>query len=157
MNNKKYRNSINGLMVFLLLLIWHTMGFAQTSVLESKFILHNSKLTEVFSGGETFLEGPTMSIDGILFFSDITFTSVSGMKAGIIWTFNPQTKEAKVYRSPSGMSNGLMFDGNGDLIACEMADFGGRRVIKTEMKTGKSIILAGLYNGRPFNSPNDLA
>lgn len=24
------------------------------------------------------------------------------------------------------------------------------------MKTGKSVILAGLYNGRPFNSPNDL-
>ncbi|WP_372950542.1 SMP-30/gluconolactonase/LRE family protein [Mariniphaga sp.] len=130
---------------------------AQSSSSESKFIHPNSKLTEVFSGGETFLEGATMSGDGILFFSDIAFTSFPGMKAGIIWTFNPQSNEAKVYRSPSGMSNGLMFDSNGDLIACEGADFGGRKVTKTDMKTGKSIILAALYNGRPFNSPNDLA
>src|SRR5207249_4456114 len=30
------------------------------------------------------------------------------------------------------------------------------RITRTDMKTGMSWILAGLYNGRPFNSPNDL-
>src|SRR5207249_176281 len=38
----------------------------------------------------------------------------------------------------------------------EGAGFGGRRITRTDMKTGKSWIIAGLYNGRPFNSPNDL-
>lgn len=142
----------------LLLLTIQTIAFGQNNKKsQPHFIAHDSKLTEVFSEGETFLEGPTMSPDGILFFSDITFTALSGMKAGIIWSFNPETKEAKVYRSPSGMSNGLMFDSKGYLLVCEGAGFGGRRVTKTDMKTGKSIILAGLYNSRPFNAPNDLA
>jgi gluconolactonase len=156
-NKNQYSFLRNSLIVLLLLQSLRTITFAQNPSPESKFVLPNSKLTEIFSGGDTFLEGPTMSRDGILFFSDITFTSGTEMKAGIIWTLNPQTKEAKVYRSPSGMSNGLMFDANGDLVACEGADFGGRRVTKTDIKTGKSIIIAGLYNGRPFNAPNDLA
>ena len=42
------------------------------------------------------------------------------------------------------------------MIVAEGADYGGRRVTKTDMKTGKSYILAGLYEGRPFNSPNDI-
>ena len=123
----------------------------------SDILAPNAKLKEIFSGGETFLEGPTMSPDGHLFFSDIALTNGIPGKAGIIWSLNPLTGESKVFRSPSGMSNGLMFDANGDLIVCEGADFGGRRVTKTDMKTGKSVIIAGLYQGRPFNAPNDLA
>lgn len=107
--------------------------------------------------GDTFLEGPTMASDGTLYFSDITFTALSGMKAGHIWMLNPATREAKIFRSPSGMANGMMFDAQGNLLVCEMADFGGRRITRTDMKTGKAVILAGLFNGRPFNSPNDLA
>jgi gluconolactonase len=148
-----FHEMTNRVTLIMLSLLIQTVGYTQTAT----FIPSNSKLTEIFSGGETFLEGPTMSRDGILFFSDLTFTSVSGMKAGIIWTLNPQSKEAKVYRSPSGMSNGLMFDPDGYLIVCEGADYGGRRITKTDMRTGKSVILAGLYSGRPFNSPNDLA
>lgn len=144
--------------VLCFLLFLNTASFAQNSGYESNFFPPESKLIELFSGGETFLEGPAMSEDGILYFSDIAFTDrYPGMKAGTIWTLNPQNGEAKVYRSPSGMSNGLMFDSDGNLIACEGADFGGRRVTRTNMKTGQSVILAGLYNGRPFNSPNDLA
>ena len=54
------------------------------------------------------------------------------------------------------MSNGIKFDATGNMIAAEGADYGGRRVIKTDMKTGKSYIIAGLYEGKPFNSPNDI-
>ena len=116
-----------------------------------------SKIKEVFSGGEgLLLEGPAMGPDGNLYFSDITFTQYEGMKAGIIWKYNPNTGETKVFRSPSGMANGLAFDPFGSLIACEGADFGGRRVIKTNLYSGKSTIVAGLFNGKPFNSPNDV-
>src|SRR2546427_4239784 len=54
------------------------------------------------------------------------------------------------------MSNGIEFDEQGRMVVAEGAGFGGRRITRTDMKTGKAVILAGLYNGRPFNSPNDL-
>ena len=54
------------------------------------------------------------------------------------------------------MSNGIKFDASGNMIVAEGADYGGRRVIRTDMETGKSYIIAGLYEGRPFNAPNDI-
>jgi len=134
-----------------------TSIFGQNKTSAVDIIDPNSKIKEIFAGGEGFLlEGPAMAPDGTLYFTDITFTPFEGMKAGIIWNYNPQTGETKVFRSPSGMANGLSFDSDGNLIACEGADFGGRRIVKTDMTSGKSIILAGLFNDRPFNAPNDL-
>jgi gluconolactonase len=112
-----------------------------------------ARVHEIFSGGEDFLEGPVMSPDGLLFFSDFSEQT----KTGIIWTLNPQTRAYRVFRSPSGMANGLAFDANGDLIVCEQAGGGGRRVTKTNMKTGVARIIAGQYRAKPFNSPNDLS
>src|SRR2546430_8144502 len=77
-------------------------------------------------------------------------------RSGHIWRWDPRTGTATVFRSPSGMSNGFVFDGQDRLVVAEGAGFGGRRIPRTDMKTGKSWIIAGLYNGRPFNSPNDL-
>jgi gluconolactonase len=112
-----------------------------------------ASVQEIFSNGEDFLEGPVMSPDGLLYFSDFSEQT----KTGIIWTLNPQTRAYKVFRSPSGMANGLAFDANGDLIVCEQAGGGGRRVTKTNMKTGITRIIAGQYRNKPFNSPNDLS
>jgi gluconolactonase len=47
-------------------------------------------------------------------------------------------------------------DGDGPAGA-KGADFGGRRIIRTNMKTGVAEIIAGLYNGKPFNAPNDIS
>ena len=52
----------------------------------------------------------------MVYFSDITFTKFckdpSGKfpQAGHIWKHNPKNGETTVFRSPSGMSNGLKFD-----------------------------------------------
>jgi gluconolactonase len=54
------------------------------------------------------------------------------------------------------MSNGMKFDAEGNLVVAEGADYGGRRLTKTDMKTGKSYILTGLFDGRPYNALNDL-
>jgi gluconolactonase len=122
-----------------------------------------AKLDRVFDGGCRIIEGPAVSPDdGAVYFSDITFTALctdpSGKypAAGNIWRWDPKTRQATIFRSPSGMSNGMQFDAEGNLIVCEGADFGGRRITKTDMKTGRSYILTGLYNGRPYNGPNDL-
>jgi gluconolactonase len=112
-------------------------------------------LEQIFSGG-VLTEGVTSAPDGVIYFSDITFTHQSGMQAGHIMKFDPRTRTLSTFRSPSGMSNGLKFDAQGRMLAAEGADFGGRRVTRTDMKTGKAEILAALYEGRPLNSPNDI-
>ena len=116
----------------------------------------NSDFELLFDGG-VFTEGPAVGPDGNVYFSDITFTARSGMQAGYIWKYNPDTKTTSLFRSPSGMSNGIIFDAEGNMIVALGADFGGRSIIRTDMETGKSKIIAGTFNGKSFNSPNDLA
>lgn len=60
-----------------------------------------------------------------------------------------------VFRAPpgAGRANGLMFDREGRLVACESAN---RRVTRTEAD-GTITVLADRYEGHPFNSPNDLS
>src|SRR6266545_3919022 len=119
----------------------------------------DAKLEKIFDGGLVLTEGVAVASDGMVYFSDITFTHVSREKklpveAGHIWKLDPKTLKATIFRSPSGMSNGLKFDAEGNLLAAEGADFGGRRVTRTDMKTGKSYILAATFEGKPLNSPN---
>lgn len=122
-----------------------------------------AKLDRVFEGGCMLTEGVAVGHDGMVYFSDITFTKFckdpSGKfaQAGNIWVLDPKTNEAKVWRSPSGMSNGLKFDREGNMIAALGADYGGRALIKTDMKTGKSYVLAGMFEGREFNALNDVS
>ena len=116
----------------------------------------NARLELLFDGG-FFLEGPAVAPDGTVYFSDITNTANSGMQAGYIWRHDPSSGKTTVFRSPSGMSNGIIFDLEDRMVVAQGADFGGRCVTRTDMTTGKSEIIAGLYNGRSFNSPNDLA
>ena len=128
---------------------------------QSPIVPPDAKLEKLFDGGLVLTEGVAVAPDGMVYFSDITFSHVSRragqpVEAGHIWKFDPKSGKSAIFRSPSGMSNGIKFDANGNMIVCEGADFGGRRVIRTDMKTGRSIILAGLFEGRPFNSANDV-
>jgi gluconolactonase len=122
---------------------------------DPSIVSFGARIERVF--GDAFgTEGPTVAPDGSVYFSDITTTYRSGMQAGHIWRYDPKTGKTIVFRSPSGKSNGILFDREGRMVVAEGADFGGRRITRTDMTTGKSIILAGLFDGKPFNSPNDL-
>ena len=130
----------------------------QTSIIlggEINIFPKGTKLETLFTGG-VLTEGAAAAPDGTIYFSDITFTKKSRMQAGHLMKFDPRTNQTTVYRSPSGMSNGIKFDAQGRMIVAEGADFGGQRVIRTDLKTGKSSIVAGFYEGRPFNAPNDI-
>ncbi|MBV8617013.1 MAG: SMP-30/gluconolactonase/LRE family protein [Acetobacteraceae bacterium] len=122
-----------------------------------------ARLDRVFDGACRLTEGVATSPDGMVYFSDITFTMFCKDPSGKydqavnIWRYDPKSRQATIFRSPSGMSNGMKFDAEGNLIIAEGADFGGRRLVKTDMKTGKSYILSGLYNGQPYNALNDLS
>lgn len=144
-----------------LLLLWVaaqlTTGVARAS---DPIIPPDAKLEKLFDG-VTLTEGVAVAPDGQVYFSDITFSHVSRndrgeIHAGHIWRFDPTTGKTTIFRSPSGMSNGIKFDSAGDMIVCEGADYGGRRVIRTDMRTGMSYILAAMFEGRRFNSPNDV-
>ncbi|NKB66262.1 MAG: SMP-30/gluconolactonase/LRE family protein [Candidatus Latescibacteria bacterium] len=137
------------------LLIANLTASAQAPEGDPSIVSPDARLEMLFDGA-FFTEGPTVAFDGSVYFSDITFTHSSDMQAGHIWRYAPATGETRVYRSPSGMSNGLKIDAQGRLIAAEGADYGGRRLTRTDLETGKSEIIAGLFEGRPFNSPNDI-
>jgi gluconolactonase len=129
---------------------------------QSSIVPPSSKLEKIWDGGVVLTEGVAVAPDGMVYFSDITFSHVSkdkngAIEAGHIWKHDPKTGKTSIFRSPSGMSNGIKFDARGDMIVAEGADYGGRRVIRTDMKTGKSYIIAAMYEGRPLNSPNDIA
>ena len=128
---------------------------------QSEFVASDDKLEKLFDGGCVLTEGVAVAPDGMIYFSDITFShqcrdETGAIEAGHIWKFDPKTGKAKVFRSPSGMSNGIKFDAAGNMIVAEGADYGGRRVVRTDMTTGKSYIIAGQFEGRPFNAPNDI-
>jgi gluconolactonase len=131
------------------------LGLVAALSLPAQIVPAGAKLEQIFSGG-VLTEGVTSAPNGTIYFSDITFTHQSGMQAGHIMKFDPKTKAISVFRSPSGMSNGLKFDAQGRLLAAEGADYGGRRITRTDMKTGKAEILAAMFEGRPLNSPNDI-
>jgi gluconolactonase len=122
---------------------------------DPSIVAPGATLERLFGDG-FFTEGPAQAPDGSVYFSDITVGKGSGYQAGHIWRWDPRTRTTAVFRSPSGMSNGMVFDGQGRLVVAEGAAFGGRRITRTDMKTGKSVILAALFDGRPLNSPNDL-
>ena len=129
---------------------------------DTSFVPAGARLELIFDGGCALTEGVAAGHDGMIYFSDITFTKFckdpSGkyLQAGNIWKYNPKNGETSIFRSPSGMSNGIKFDREGNMIAALGADYGGRMLVKTDMKSGKTYILSGLYNGRPYNALNDI-
>jgi len=127
---------------------------------EDPIVGADAKLEKLFES-HVLTEGVSVAPDGMVYFSEITFSSKSrddkgAIAAGYIWKFDPASGKTTIFRSPSGMSNGIKFDAAGNMIVAEGADYGGRRVTRTDMKTGKSYIIAGMFDGRPFNSPNDI-
>ncbi|MBN1422593.1 MAG: SMP-30/gluconolactonase/LRE family protein [Planctomycetes bacterium] len=99
---------------------------------------------EKVAGGFAFVEGPAFKKGQGLLFSDIPREQILLVGAD---------DEIFVFREKSGGANGLMFDREGRLIACEG---GARRVTRTE-KDGSITVVAERFNGRRLNSPNDLA
>jgi len=96
----------------------------------------------------TFTEGGATAADGSILFSDI---------GDRIMRFNPSTGDTTVFREPSGRSNGMIFDAEGRLIVAEGANTGGGRRISITGLDGECRTLADRYEGKRFNSPNDVA
>jgi gluconolactonase len=97
-----------------------------------------------------FLEGPAADARGNVFFSDIAGNRI--LKRA------PDGK-VTVFRADSGRTNGNAFDARGRLLSCEGGEIGsggGRRIVRTDMDTGKVTVLTDRYEGKRYNSPNDV-
>ncbi|BAZ19828.1 SMP-30/gluconolaconase/LRE domain-containing protein [Kalymmatonema gypsitolerans NIES-4073] len=104
-------------------------------------IMDSNAKVEKLSSGLKFTEGPVWNPSGFLFFSDIPADTIYK------WT----TNGISVFRRPAGNPNGNTFDRQGRLITAQH----NRQLTRTE-KNGKITILAERYQGKRFNSPNDV-
>ncbi len=92
-----------------------------------------------------FTEGPTWDRKGTVYFSDIPNSVIH------TWTAEKGIGE---FTDPVGASNGLRFDADGQLLACQPA---GRALVQFDPRNPNSlIVLADTYGGKKLNSPNDL-
>lgn len=106
----------------------------------------SAKLEKLWGEGE-FTEGGALAADGSILFSDI---------GDRIMRFHPVSGETSVFRQPSGRANGMIFDPKGRLVVAEGANGGGRRISVID-RDGERHTLAKEYEGKRFNSPNDVA
>jgi gluconolactonase len=108
---------------------------------------------EKLAEGFRWSEGPVWK-DGALYFSDVPENK--------LYRWQPGDKAAKIFLRPSGGaeakpgmqpgSNGLTVDAKGNLILCQQ---GTRRVARLEAD-GRQVPLTNGYEGKHFNSPNDV-
>ncbi len=112
---------------------------------------------EQLSSGHKWTEGPVWDRQHkALLFCDIPNNEINRWDAA--------TGQVKVFMKPSGYdgpktesgkepgTNGLIFDSAGRLIAC---DHGNRRLYRLD-EDGSKVTLIDRYEGKRFNSPNDL-
>lgn len=101
-----------------------------------------SEVTKLF-GDFKFTEGPAADGKGNLYFSDIPANKIYKVDAaGSLSTF----------LEPSGVTNGLMINAKGNIVACQMEG----QVVEIDVATKKITPLATQYKDKRFNAPNDL-
>jgi gluconolactonase len=118
-----------------------TMVIAQAP--EAGIIVPGANLEKV-AAGFTFTEGVASDAKGHVYFSDIPASRIH---------FYDISDDGKIFLENSNRANGLHVDQAGNIIACEGAE-GGRLVQITPM--GSITVIADGYDGKSFNSPNDL-
>ncbi len=109
---------------------------------ESSLIAPGGEVKKL-AGDFAFTEGPVADREGNVFFSDIPNNRI------MRWSIDGKLS---TFRENSGGANGLAFDKDGNLLACE----GVARRLTSMSPDGKITVLADSYDGKKLNSPNDL-
>lgn len=97
----------------------------------------------------SFTEGPTVDRQGNVYFSDIVPRRIMKLSTD---------GALSVFRENSNRANGLVFDAQWRLIACEgsSAETDRPRVTRTDVTTGEIEVLAERFEGKRLNQPNDV-
>ncbi|RPI00202.1 MAG: T9SS C-terminal target domain-containing protein [Calditrichaeota bacterium] len=101
-------------------------------------------VVDKIAAGFQFVEGPLWHPDGFLIFSDIP--------ASTVYKWDPATGNTSVFHKPSGNSNGLSLDLQGNVLLCQH----GKRRVARRSSDGSESAVAETYQGKKLNSPNDL-
>src|SRR5687768_4548373 len=109
---------------------------------EFRKIVSEEAKVEKLQGGFRFIEGPVWMSESHLIFSDIPANELKKWTPEAVTTF----------RNPSQNANGNTVDLEGRLISAEHS---GRRVSLTQ-KDGKVETVVDQFEGKKFNSPNDV-
>ena len=128
-----------------------TIGFTKEDAVaiektspELERIVSPDQELELLGSGFTAAEGPLWHREGgYLLFSDIFKNRRMRWAPG---------EAVTVLHEPTNEANGLTWDLQGRLIACE---YGGRRVSRLE-PDGSITVVAGRYQGKRLNHPNDV-
>jgi gluconolactonase len=113
------------------------------SGLDSGKYLGDLKTLAKVTDEKVFTEGPCCDRAGNVFFTNTEASKI------LKW----DSRELTVFREDKNAANGLLFDQQGRLVACEGA---AGRVTRTDMATGKIEVLCEQYGGHPLGAPNDL-
>ncbi len=95
-------------------------------------------------------EGPAWDGNGLL------FTNIPNSR---VMRYDPQRGDYTILREGTNKANGLMLDKDGQLYACEGGtpqQAGGRRIVRYEADDSTTVV-CDQFEGKKFNSPNDLA
>jgi gluconolactonase len=111
----------------------------------NNFLIAQEVIHRVATGFH-FTEGPAWSSEG-------QYAIFSDVKNDAIYRYIWESGEVTAFRKPSFNSNGNSFDYQGRQLTCQ--DFF-RRVVRWEID-GAMTVLADNFEGKPLNSPNDLA
>ena len=134
---------INKKMLLHILLINVSCVFLiQTQALSQSILDPNARVEQIATGIQQ-PEGPVWNDSLGLLFSDIRGNKIYK------WT---AANGKEIYMSHPDSTNGLTYDSEGRLVACQM---GLRRIVRFE-EDGSETSLADKYEGKKFNSPNDL-
>lgn len=131
-----------------------SIGYAKSPAILAK----GAQWQKAFGGGLAWGEGVVAAKDGTIYLTDVTrtFAVKQNNPGGTIYHYVPATSVTTKYMEPSGMANGLHVDKKGDLIIAQDADTGGRAVLRRNLATGATSVVANAYQGKKFNGPNDV-
>jgi len=122
-----------------------TLAFALSTHAQ---LVPKDAVPEKVADGYKFTEGPALGPDGCIYFTDIP--------AELILKFDPESGETSTVKEQSGKANGLMFNHDGDLIACMHA---ARALSSWSVERAPKLFRSPAqhkFEGKKLNSPNDL-
>lgn len=116
--------------------------------LATRDYLGEPKVVATVTTPKFFTEGPAYDGKQFLYFTNVA--------ANQICRFDVETADLSVFRENTNAANGLEFDNQGNLLACEGGTNDRGRVVRIEVATGKLTVLADAFAGHPLGAPNDL-
>jgi gluconolactonase len=137
-------------------------NFGRIEILDERLdeLIPTGAKLEVIADGFRWSEGPLwLDTEQLIVFSDVPENKIYAWSesGGLVTYLEPSGYTGKIPRKGEPGSNGLALDGQGRLVLCQHGD---RRIARMASPVSEPQpdfeTLVGEYQGKRFNSPNDL-